>query len=77
MLSIIYIYQTVLFGGNVMEFIQAFAMFLSFVMCLFLLSYAYMEGLRISNSEGNVQAGSFLFSATMGLVFAFFTVSLY
>ncbi|MFC4323418.1 hypothetical protein [Litchfieldia salsa] len=60
-----------------MEFIQAFALFLSFVMCLFLLSFAYMEGIRISNSEGKVQADSLLFSATMGLVFAFFTASLY
>ncbi|MBD8070540.1 hypothetical protein [Bacillus sp. PS06] len=60
-----------------MEFIHAFAMFLSFIMCLFLISNAYMEGIRISNCEGKVQAGSFIFSVTMGLVFAFLTFSLY
>ncbi|WP_078544352.1 hypothetical protein [Litchfieldia alkalitelluris] len=60
-----------------MEFIQSFAMILSLIMCLFLLSYAYMEGIRISNSEGKVQAGSIIFTSTMGVVFAFLANSLY
>ncbi len=60
-----------------MEFIKAIAMFLSLGMCLFLISYSYMEGIRICNSEEKVYAGTFIFSAIMGLVFAFLANSLY
>ena len=60
-----------------MEFLKAFAMFLSLAMCIFLFTYSYMEGIRMSNEEGKVRGGTFIFSIVMGLVFAFTANTLY
>jgi hypothetical protein len=60
-----------------MEFIKAFAMFLSLVMCIFLFAYSYMEGIRISNEEGKVRATTFLFSLVTACIFGFTAHSLY
>ncbi|WP_077619178.1 hypothetical protein [Bacillus sinesaloumensis] len=63
-----------------LDFLQAVGMLLSFGMCLFLFSFSYFEGLRISNNEGRIEASSFITfisSIIMGIVFSFFASSFY
>jgi hypothetical protein len=53
--------------------LQTFALYLSFIMTLFLFSYAYIEGLKIANTEGRVRGGTFIFSVAAALIFSSFT----
>ncbi len=53
--------------------LQTFALYLSFIMTLFLFSYAYIEGLKIANTEGKVRGETFIFSVTAALIFSSFT----
>lgn len=62
------------------EFLQAVGMLLSLAMCLFLFSFVYIEGLRISNNEGRIEASTFITfvsSVIMAFVFSFFASSFY
>ncbi|WP_099355599.1 hypothetical protein [Fredinandcohnia onubensis] len=64
----------------IFEFLQAVGMFLSLAMCLFLFSFVYIEGLRISNNEGRIEASTFITfvsSIIMAFVFSFFASSFY
>ncbi|RST77693.1 hypothetical protein D4T97_004285 [Siminovitchia acidinfaciens] len=49
------------------------ALIISFLMALYLFSYSYIEGLRISNAEEKVEAGTFIFMSCMAFVFSGFT----
>ena len=60
-----------------MELLKAFAMFLSIAMCLYLVSFSYMEGIRFFNKEEEVKGGTILFSLALGLLFAFIANSFY
>lgn len=53
--------------------LQTFALYLSIIMAVFLYSYAYIEGLKIANTEGKVRGGTFIFSVISALVFSSFT----
>ncbi|MFS0863756.1 hypothetical protein [Fredinandcohnia sp. 179-A 10B2 NHS] len=62
------------------EFLKAIGMVFSLAMCLFLFSYVYMEGLKISDSEGKIEASrfaTFVVSIVMAFVFSFFASSFY
>lgn len=45
----------------------------SFFMAVFLFLYSYIEALKISNSEGKVYGGTFIFSIVMAFIFSGFT----
>jgi len=60
-----------------MELLKAFAMFLSIAMCLYLISFSYMEGIRFFNKEGEGKGGTIIFSFSIGLLFAFIANSFY
>jgi hypothetical protein len=53
--------------------LQTVALYLSFIMTLFLFSYAYFEGIQISNTEGEVHGGTFIFSIVSAFLFSKFT----
>ncbi|MCQ6277295.1 hypothetical protein JMM81_20690 [Bacillus sp. V3B] len=53
--------------------LQTGALFLSFIMTLFLFSYAYIEGIKIANTEGKVQGGTFILSVVSAFLFSAFT----
>ena len=53
--------------------LQSFALYLSFIMTLYLFSYAYIEGIRIADSEDKVHGGTFIFSVSAALIFSSFT----
>lgn len=53
--------------------LQSFALYLSFIMALYLYSYAYIEGIKIADSEEKVHGGTFIFSISAALIFSFFT----
>ncbi|WP_449537355.1 hypothetical protein [Ferdinandcohnia sp. Marseille-Q9671] len=62
------------------EFLKAFGMLLSLSMCLFLFSYVYIEGLKISNNEGKIEVSTFITfvsSIILAFVFSFFASSFY
>ncbi|MBM7586296.1 hypothetical protein JOC86_002838 [Bacillus pakistanensis] len=51
-----------------------FALIISILMALYLFSYAYIEGIRISESDQKVDGGiTFIFSIMMAFVFSGFT----
>nr|WP_295972615.1 hypothetical protein [uncultured Bacillus sp.] len=53
--------------------LQTFALYLSLFMAIFLISYAYIEGLKIANAEGMVQGGTFIFTVVSAFIFSSFT----
>ncbi|WP_010676325.1 hypothetical protein [Bacillus timonensis] len=64
----------------IFDFLQAVGMFFSLAMCLFLFSFVYIEGLRISNNEGRIEVSTFITfvsSIIMAFVFSFFASSFY
>lgn len=56
--------------------IQTVAVYLSLIMAVYLFSYSFIEGIRISNSEEKVSGGTFIFSFTMAFIFSGFTYTL-
>jgi hypothetical protein len=52
------------------------AMFLSFMMSVFLFLIGYWEAIKISRQKGMVKGEMMIFCFVMGLVFAFFANSL-
>ena len=56
-----------------MPALQTVALYLSLIMTLFLFSYAYFEGIKISDTEGKVQGGTFIFSVVSAFIFSKFT----
>ncbi len=53
--------------------IEAFALYLSFLMAVFLFAFSYIEGIKLMNSEGKVSGGTFIFSVTSAFLFSAFT----
>lgn len=56
-----------------MPVLQTVALYLSLIMTLFLLSYAYFEGIKISDTEGEVHGGTYIFSVVSAFIFSKFT----
>ncbi|UAC47655.1 hypothetical protein K6959_13580 [Bacillus aquiflavi] len=46
------------------------ALYLSLFMAIFLFSFAYIEGIKIANTEGKVYGGTFIFTVMMAFVFS-------
>ncbi|MBS4208574.1 hypothetical protein [Bacillus sp. FJAT-50079] len=46
------------------------AFYVALIMAVYLFSYSYIEGIRISNTEGQVYGGTFIFSSIMAFVFS-------
>lgn len=53
--------------------IETVPLYLSLIMAIYLFIISYIEGIKISNSEGKVSGGTFIFSFTMAFVFSGFT----
>jgi hypothetical protein len=53
--------------------LQTAALFLSLIMALFLFSYAYVEGIKMANTEGKVYGGTFILSVVSAFLFSAFT----
>lgn len=53
--------------------LEVIPLYLSLVMAIYLFVFSFIEGIRISNSEGKVSGGTFLFSSTMAFIFSGFT----
>lgn len=53
--------------------LESFALYLSFIMAIYLFTFSYLEGIKIANSEGKVRGGTFLFTFTLALIFSSFT----
>lgn len=53
--------------------LQTAALFLSLIMALFLFSYAYVEGIKLANTEGKVHGGTFILSVVSAFLFSAFT----
>lgn len=53
--------------------LQSIALYLSFVMSVFLFVYAFIDGINIANSTDKVYGGTFIFSIVSGFIFAGFT----
>jgi hypothetical protein len=49
---------------------EILALYLSVGMAVFLFAFSYAEAIRIANSKGKVYGGTFIFSATAGLIFS-------
>ncbi|WP_180955680.1 MULTISPECIES: hypothetical protein [Bacillus] len=52
---------------------ETFALYLSLVMAIFLIAFAYFEAIKISNADGKIYGGTFIFSVTSGFIFFGFT----
>ncbi|QED50195.1 hypothetical protein FSZ17_18475 [Cytobacillus dafuensis] len=50
--------------------LETAALYLSVFMAVYLFSYAYVEGIKIANSEGKIYGGTFIFSVTSGFIFS-------
>ncbi|OZT13192.1 hypothetical protein CHN50_09175 [Priestia aryabhattai] len=53
------------------------ALYVSFIMSIFLISQAYFESLRLMNSEGKVKGIPFVFLSSFSLVFTLLTSYFY
>ncbi|MGG3739333.1 hypothetical protein [Aeribacillus pallidus] len=50
--------------------LTSLALYLSLMMAIYLFSYSFIEGLKISESDDHVYGGTFIFSVTMAFVFS-------
>lgn len=57
--------------------LETFAFYLSFIMTVFLISQAYIEALKIADSEDKVHGGTFIYCAVFALIFSKFTFTFY
>jgi hypothetical protein len=53
--------------------VSALPLYLSLIMAIYLFVISFIEGIKISNSEGKVSGGTFIFSFTMAIIFSGFT----
>lgn len=53
--------------------LETLPLYLSLIMAIYLFIISFIEGIRISNSEGKVSGGTFIFSFTMAFIFSGFT----
>jgi hypothetical protein len=54
----------------VIPILELLAFYLSYLMAVFLFSYAYIEGIKIAEAEKFVYGGTFIFSIVSALVFS-------
>ena len=50
--------------------LESAALYLSFIMAVYLFTFSYIEGIRIANSEEKVSGGTFIFSFTSAVIFS-------
>lgn len=50
--------------------LESIALYVSFLMAVFLFGYAYVEGLKIANTNGKAYGGTFIFSVVSALIFS-------
>lgn len=53
--------------------LEKIALIIAVLTAVYLFSYSYIEALRISNSDGKVYGGTFIFSSIMAFVFSAIT----
>ncbi len=53
--------------------LESVALYLSFIMAVYLFIFSYIEGIRIANSDEKVQGGKFIITFTLAVVFTGFT----
>lgn len=49
------------------------ALYLSFIMAIYLFIFSFVEGMKIANSDEKVRGGTFIFSLTLAFIFSGFT----
>lgn len=52
------------------EMFEALALYLSFIMAIYLFVFSFIEGIKIANSKGKVRGGTFIFALTLAVVFS-------
>lgn len=53
--------------------LESVPLFLSFFMAIYLFIVAFIEGIKIADSEGKVEGGTFIFSVTSAVIFTVMT----
>ncbi|WP_191090843.1 hypothetical protein [Niallia endozanthoxylica] len=53
--------------------LQSIALYLSFIMAVFLFLYAYFEGIKIADSDDKVYGGTFILTTVSAFVFSALT----
>ncbi|TYR78753.1 hypothetical protein FZC66_18465 [Priestia megaterium] len=53
-----------------MQYLVPLAMYISFIMAIILILYAYYESLRLSNKEGKINGISFILLTSFGCLFS-------
>ncbi|MBT2662815.1 hypothetical protein [Bacillus sp. ISL-45] len=53
--------------------LQSIALYLSLLMAILLFSMAYIEAIKIANTEGKVHGGTLILSSVCALLFSRFT----
>lgn len=53
--------------------LQSIALYVSLIMAVYLFGYAYIEGLKIANTEDKAYGGTFIFSVVSAFIFSRFT----
>ncbi len=53
--------------------LETIAFYFSIIMAVFLISMAYIEALKIGDSEDKVHGGTFIFCVVFALIFSKFT----
>ncbi|MEQ2527082.1 hypothetical protein WMO40_10245 [Bacillaceae bacterium CLA-AA-H227] len=46
------------------------ALYLSFIMAVYLFVFSYIEGIKIANSDEKVHGGTFIFTFTFAFIFS-------
>lgn len=49
------------------------ALYLSFIMAIYLFTFTFIEGIRIANAEGKVNGTTFIFTCTSAFIFSSLT----
>ena len=55
---------------KVILILELIALYLSYLMAVFLFSYAYVEGLKIAEADGKAYGGTFIICIVSALVFS-------
>ena len=63
-----YVLLTLSYSKGVVQ-LETGALLLSVFMAVFLLSYSFIEGIKIANSEEKVYGGTFILAVTGGFIF--------
>lgn len=53
--------------------LESVALYLSFIMSVYLFAFSFIEGIKIANSNEKVQGGTFIVTLTLAFVFSGFT----